>query len=228
MDGAGDGYGYRAESYGHPHFIVHTIFLLLILLVCGAIGVAVGRMMARRDELERRALAREAIYNDVRKAIERALKAQGADLINAAQHLLDKVRSRIGAASTLHKALSGPSDAITKAIAGKITDPPKPAPPPAPPPPAKAQPTTVIVNPPSLITRINVIEPEPKEKPAEKPPEPEKPQERDMTLKEQLNALRLAVESFSAAWERGAVDTMLKDLQTAVLDARSSRDEPKP
>jgi outer membrane biosynthesis protein TonB len=220
----GDGYGYRPEGFDHYHHVsTHLVLVLLILLVVGAIAYAAGRFVARRDDLERRALARDVIYRDVRKAIERALKAQGADLINASQHLLDKVRSRVGAVSTLNTALSGPSTAIAKGIAGKITDPPKPPPPPPPPAPVTEQPTTIIVNPPSLITRVNVIEPEPKEKPPEKPPEPEKPKERDMTLKEQLNALRLAVESFSAAWEKAAVDDMLEKLQAAVLDARSEK-----
>jgi len=224
----GDGYGYRPEDFGRHHDFAHLLVLLLILAIVAAIGHAAGQAMARRETLERRGRARDAIYNDVRKAIDRALKAQGADLVNASQHLLDKVRARVGAASTLHKALSGPSEAIGKAIAGKITDPPKPAPPPAPPAPVKAEPPTIIVNPPSLITRINVVETEPKDPPAEKPPEPEKPKERDMTLKEQLGALRAAVEAFSAAWERDAVEAMLKDLQTALLDASPAKEDDKP
>ena len=227
MDGAGDGYGYRPEGFEHHHFIGHILFALLILLICGWIGAAIGRMMTRQDDQARRALARDAIYHDVRKAIDQALKAEGGDLINAAQRLLHTVRSRIGDVNDLHGALSGPSEAIVKAIAGKITDPVKPAPPA--PPPATAEPgATVIVNPPSLVTRVDIIETEPKEKPAEKPPEPEKPKERDMTLREQLPALRQAVEAFSVVWDKSAVDAMLKSLQAAVLDARLEQGGEKP
>jgi hypothetical protein len=226
MDAAGDGYAYRPEGFGHDHLIGHLI-LLVLLLVAVAAGIAVGLALARRDDLTRRGLAREAIYRDVRKAIDRTLIAQGADLINAAQRLLDTIRQRLGPLTDLQKTLSAPADAIGKALAGKVTDPVKPAPP-APPPAAKDQATTVIVNPPSLVTRINVVEPDPKENPPPaKPPEPEKPAERDMTLKEQLSALRQAVESFSGAWERGSVDRVLEAAQAALLDARPGREAPK-
>jgi type II secretory pathway pseudopilin PulG len=204
--------------------VVHLIVVLLLLVV----GVALGYWLSRYRARTRQALARQAIYRDIRYAIDRALKAQGGDLINASQRLLDTVASRLGALTDLNRAISTSTDAISKALVGKITDPIKveaPKPPPPAPAPVKETPPTVIINPPSCLTTVNVIEAPAAEKPAavaEAPAQPKKPEERDMTLREQLAALRQAVETFNGAWEPRRVNAMLHAAQTALLDARPS------
>jgi hypothetical protein len=205
-------------------YIGHLLLLLLLI----AIGVGLGLWLAAYRSRQRRALARIAIYEDIRYAVDRALKAQGGDLINASQRLLDTVASRLGPVLDLSTALSVPMGAISKALAGKITDPVKPEPPKAPALAAacKDPGATVIITPPSCGTTVNVIEAPVCEKPAaaeaapEPAPAPKKPEERDMTLKEQLAALRAAVETFHGVWERRRVETMLSGAQATLLDSR--------
>ena len=226
MDAGGEIYPYREAWHAH----VGAMLLLLILLALLASAAAwFAYATARQRDQTRRAEARHAIYEDVRRAVDRALKAQGADLINAAQKLVDTVRLRLGPLPDFSKSPAGSTDAITKALAGKITDPPKPPAPPAPAPvPVKEGVTTGIITPPSLTGTVNVIEPPPPEKPPEKPPAPPaKPEERDMSLREQLQQLRLAVEAFAGAWEKNKVDAMLSAAQTALLDVRLSHSPEK-
>ena len=219
MDSDVGGYPYPPEPGGH-HLALFIILILVLLAFTGG-GGGLGHYVAgRRDEL-RRAVARKAIYKAVRRAIDKALKAREAELPMAGRDLMKAASLYLGPMAEAGKPSFSAIDSVNKALAGRITDKPKPPEPsPEAKPAAKEAGSTVVFTPSFSITLGGALEPATKST-----PEPPKPVERDMTVPEQRAELTKAIEAFDRAWQPDKVEAFLAAAQTALLDVRDDIDD---
>ncbi len=211
MDSDVGGYPYPPEPGGH-HLLLFIILILVLLAFTGG-GGGLGHYLASRRDARRRAAARKAIHKAVRRAIDKALKAREAELPMAARDLMKTASLYLGPMAEAGKPSFSAIDSVNKALAGRITDKPKPLEPEAKPAPKEAG-STVVFTPSVNITLGGA----PK-------PEPPKPAERDMTVPEQRAELTKAIEAFDRAWQPDKVEAFLSAAQTALLDVRDDIDD---
>jgi len=209
------GYPYPSEPGGH-HLVLFIILILVLLAFTGG-GGGLGHYVAGRRDALRRAAARKAIYKAVRRAIDKALKAREAELPMAARELMKTASLYLGPMAEAGKPSFSAIDSVNKALAGRITD--KPKPPESEVKAAKEAGSTVVFTP---SVSINLGGGEPASKPA---PEPPKSVERDMTVPEQRAELTKAIEAFDRAWQEDRVEAFLAAAQTALLDVREDIDD---
>ena len=217
MDSDVGGYPYPPEPGGH-HLALFIILILLLLVFTGG-GGGLGHYVAGRRDAVRRAAARKAIYKAVRRAIDKALMAREAELPMAARELMKTASVYLGPMAETGKPSFSAIDSVNKALAGRITDKPKPPEPDAKP--GAKEPASTVVFTPSVSINLGGA-PELAIKPA---PEPPKPVERDMTVPEQRAELTKAIEAFDRAWQPDKVEAFLAAAQTALLDVRDDLDD---
>ncbi len=219
MDSDVGGYPYPPEPGGH-HLALFIILILVLLAFTGG-GGGLGHYVAgRRDEL-RRAAARKAIYKAVRHAIDKALKAREAELPMAARELMKTASFYLGPMADTGKPSFSAIDSVNKALAGRITDKPKPPELPPEAKPAGKEAGSTVVFTPSVSISLGGAH----DRGHKLASEPPKPVERDMTVPEQRVELTKAIEAFDRAWQPEKVEAFLAAAQTALLDVRDDIDD---
>jgi len=216
MDSDVGGYPYPPEPGGH-HLVLFIILVLVLLAFTGG-GGGLGHYVAGRRDAVRRAAARKAIYKAVRRAIDKALMAREAELPMAARDLMKTASLCLGPMAEAGKPSFSAIESVNRALAGKITDKPKPPEPEVKL--AKEAGSTVVFTP-SVSFNLGGAH-EPASKPASEPP---KPTERDMTVPEQRAELTKAIEAFDRAWRPEQVEAFLAAAQAALLDVRDEIDD---
>ncbi len=227
MDSDAGGYVYPPEGGGH-HAGLIIIVLIVLTLALGA-GAMLGAYMARQQAASRRALSRKVIFDDVNKALKKALEKREDELLGAAKDLIKVIMDRLGPFVLLGGPIFADIAALNKALSGKTAEP------------AghghgdhgahgdhghdKAESSTsaakvgsTLVLTPNVTTHIHVGGEADKKKDGHAPPE--KPKDRDMTMPEVYEAVGKAVEKFKNDWQREKVETFLTAAQKALLEAK--------
>jgi hypothetical protein len=173
--------------------------ILLIVLAVGLIGWIMGQYFARS-----KVDAAEAIWNAVNDAVKDAMKASTEALPDRAGNLNRVLQDRLGKTLKFGGDLGKNIKDLEAAIKGEIED-KAPAAPPA----AKAvdcskeagtgSAATAAAAAANNVTIVSLC-PQPTPAPAAAPVPPAKPEKRQMTTKEQNDALRLAVATFDDYW----------------------------
>jgi len=176
---------------------VHPLLVLLF------VALAVLLMAAAWREGRRGAAARpdaaEAIWRDIDKACQAAMRANSDALPGQARALRATLDDRLGHVLALTGGLSKPLKELEAALRGRVTpddhghapdDHPSPAP-------AKV---TVVANS-HVVIKDSGVEHEPRD---EEPPHKPENRERDMTGREQADALRTAIAHVNDHWCRRA------------------------
>lgn len=193
------------------HPLLALLFLALVVLLTGAAWREGRRGAAARPD------AAEAIWRAIDKACQAAMRANSDALPGQARALRATLDDRLGAVLTLAGDLSRPLKDLDAALEGRIgSDRPDREPDHAPghdahPAPVPAN-VTVVSNS-HVVIKDSKVEHEPHEdghadaarhRPARKPPHEHDDRERDMTGREQADALRAAIAHFNDHWCRRA------------------------
>lgn len=187
----------------HQAFLLVGGLLVLGLVLAAALSVPV--LLRMRDEAMRERI-RERVFAEIREALDEALRATGAAVITGAQELVVVYKRHLGPLLLLSDGLGAPLEAVRKAIeTAKVKE--------TPPPVEKKvrEDVDVLVSPTMVVVSTSP-------KPAPEPAPPPPAVERDMSLVEQLAAVRKALDAFSDAWQKPKVETLLRDAQAALFD----------
>jgi hypothetical protein len=242
-----DGSAVDAHHAFNPQGLITALIIMALLIVTAAIAAVVTSAIMRQAAEARRATSRKAIYQIVLKSLTEARAVAGVQQISAAERLVNALDLQLGPALRLAGGLGDPSGSLRRALKGRITDPPKAAEQvkvtgpattviigtgmPASSPSASAvasgggvsasvssgsdagviTPTQVFTLPPVVKTGDPSVQ---------AAPPPVVNAERDMSWKEQLDAVQRSLDSFAAFWKPDTVEVLLKDAQRALLDAK--------
>lgn len=114
MNDFDDNFGGPADAYNDPYlfdagldpyiFVSLGMLALLVIVVC-LVGYYIGRSATRRRLLAERKASRDAIYGNVRYALDKALKSSGAVILERGREVADILEARLGLLLVLHNKL---------------------------------------------------------------------------------------------------------------------------
>ncbi|WP_155914571.1 hypothetical protein [Asticcacaulis sp. AC460] len=136
MNDFDDNFGGPADAYNDPYlidsaldpyiFVTLGMLALLVVVVC-LVGYYIGRSATRRRlEAERKA-SRDAIYGNVRYALDKALKSSGAVILERGREVADILDARLGLLLVLHNKLGKAVATLRGAPSAKKPQAAKPA-----------------------------------------------------------------------------------------------------
>lgn len=183
----------------------HGLLLVGCLLIAGLVLLAAASIpvLARRSDKAQRERVRERIFSDIYEALDAALKASGVATITSAQALVAVYDRHLGPLVRLGEGLGAPLEAVRKAtVTGKVKE--------TPPVKEKGASDDIDVH---VSAGLVVVSPSP----APTPSSPA-PVERDMSVLEQIAAVRKALDAFAEVWRKPNVETLLTNAQQALLE----------
>jgi hypothetical protein len=176
----------------------HGLLLVAGLLIAGVVLLALLSIptLTRRNDRAQRERVRDRIFTEVYEALDAALRASGVATITGAQALVAVYDRHLGPLVKLGEGLGGPLEAMRKATAtGKVKEsPPK----------EKVASDDIDVH---VSAGLVVVSPAP----------PPRPVERDMSVLEQIAAVRKTLDAFAVVWQKPNVETLLLNAQQALL-----------
>lgn len=208
------------------HPLLALLFLAMVVLLTGAAWREGRRGAAARPD------AAEAIWRAIDKACQAAMRANSDALPGQARALRATLDDRLGAVLTLAGDLSRPLKDLDAALKGRIRperpdrdDHPAPTPAPA---------NVTVVSNSHVVIRDSRVEHDPHDDghaddatphgPTRKPPHEHDDKERDMTGREQADALRAAIAHLNDHWCRRA--ERIAELRAAARQLSRESDHP--
>ena len=188
------------------HHLHHGLLLIGCLLIAGLVLLVALSIpvLTRRNDKTQRERVRERIFSEIYEALDAALRTSGVATITNAQMLVAVYDRHLGPLVRLGEGLGAPLEAVRKAtVTGKVKE--------TPPTKEKVASDDIDVH---VSPGLVVVSPAPPP-PAAPPPTPV---ERDMSVLEQIAAVRKALDAFAVVWQKENVETLLTNAQQALLD----------